>query len=953
MSLRAKATKILTKISGLEEGELQKAFMLQIILFLVITTLLLLKPTVNSLFLSALSADALPVAFILTAIFAAAGSKFYDLSLEKFRLNSIILNTLIGTVILIVFFALAFHYKIESPVLMYTVYVFVAIYGLLVASQFWLVTNLVYNIRQAKRAFGFIGAGGIAGGILGGYLTSFLAHLMPSEYILFVAAFLVLCCVPLYKMFWKHELSISGVISLSRGEDSKVKSRTPFIIIKNSKLLTYITLVTGLSVLIAKLIDYQYSDFATRYLDDTEELSSFFGIWLSNISIISLLIQLYLTERILKTFSVGSTLLIMPAGILLGSVLLLVIPELWVVVFIKVVDGSFKQSVNKSAKELIFMPVPFEAKKKTKSFIDVVVDSVATGIAGIILFFFIRAFEVSSAYVSIIIIVMLVIEIQLILKLKTAYRESFRTLANPPAVRHSITVKTKTQAPLDNIPDTVVWIFKNGSTNQILHMLQKTFEYPNSLFIDPLKGLLEHESNEIRCMAIKNLYHLPFEDLSKTMEKLAYDPDPVTATQAMRYLLNRHTAGKQKLFENYFYDENPYVSNAALLAFAKELRDNRKLIQKFNFEKYIRYAVDQWQEEQNETVKQIRLIAILLSIGHARVKSYYKLLEEELTSPNHEVVHIALQAAGRTQDLRFLDLIVSHLSEKQNRQQAEFTLFKYGEIVINELKQRVFEGIKDFHDSIFIPEVIEQFKNETAIQALVELAEKGDHTVSLASIKSLIRLQQTTSLKVGNRFIVRNVKRECTKFRNIVSIINSLRRLNEQSDTALSGFLEEKEARAGLLQILTRWIDRPKLQFIYLLNLKYPIEDLEPMSQVLLEGKLDQQMNAAEFLENNFSFGIRRSLMPLIESLMVKTDDKYLEMFESLKGEKISEFESLEIILSLNNIKFRHAALYLISKIKDAKYQPMIKRLFDDSHSKIREHAKEVHTRLESEKLRS
>lgn len=918
-----------------------------------ITTLLLLKPTVNSIFLSALGADALPLAYILTAIAAAIGSKFYDLSLEKFRLQKIIISTLFGTLIFILFFAVAFYYQFQSPALLYTVYIFVAIYGLLVTSQFWLIANTVYNIRQAKRAFGFIGAGGIAGGIFGGYFTSILASLMPSEYILFVAAFLVLCCVPLYQIFWKREHRISGTISRGRKEEEKTTSgQTPFAIIKNSKLLLSITIVTGLSVLIAKLIDYQYSDFATRLMADTEKLSSFFGIWLSNISIISLIIQLFLTERILKFFGVGSTLLIMPALILLGSILLLIIPELWVVVFIKVADGSLKQSVNKSAKELIFMPVPFEAKKKTKSFIDVVVDSVATGLAGVLLFFFIRAFDVSSIYVSVIIIAMLVLEIIMIFKLKKQYRESFRVLAKPPQVRHGNVGKAKTKAPLTSIPETIAWIFEHGTDAQILHMLHRTFEYPDRRFSRPLRGLLKHESGEIRSMAIKSLYHLPYENVSESIEPLICDCDPTTSTQAMRYLINRRTEGKKELFEKYFYRDDMHVSNAALVGMAKELRNNKQLQQKYQFDNYIKFAIDRWQNEEDAEIRKPLLVALLLAIGHARVKKFYKLLEEELTNPDHEILLVALKAAARAKDFRFLDLVVSHLSEKPLRAQAQYTLFKYGQVVISELKKKIFEGIEDFHDSIFVPEVIEKFNNKKAVEALIEIAEKGDHTVALAAIKSLIRLNQSTDLKVSDRFMVRNIRKECKKFRDIISIIHTLRLLNHQMDVSLPHFREEKEARAGLIHLLQQWVLRPKGRFIYLLNLKYPIEDLVPMEKVLLEGDLEQRINAAEFLDNNFGIEIRRALMPVVESYMIKTDDPFEEMFQSLKGKEMEEFQCLKILLATNNIKIRHAVLYLIAQIKDPAYIPLVKNHFDDFHLKIQLHARDTYKILKLQKVR-
>lgn len=952
MSLKGKTTRVITRVFGLKEGELKKAFTLQFILFLLITTLLLIKPTVNSLFLSNLTADALPLGYIITAIAAAIGAKFYDASLENFNLFSIVINSLYGTILCLVIFGLAFYLGFSSPFLLYTIYVFVAIYGLLVTSQFWLIANTVYNIRQAKRAFGFIGAGGIAGGIFGGYFTSILTSIMPSEHILFVAAFLIFCCVPLYKMFWKREQESSGIISQEKADESEISGKSPFTIIKESKLLLCITVVTGLSVLIAKLIDYQYSDFAARMLDDTEKLSSFFGIWLSNISIFSLIIQLLLTERILKFLGVGSSLLIMPSAILLGSVLLLIIPELWVVVFIKVADGSLKQSIDKSSKELIFMPVPFQTKKKTKSFIDVVVDSVATGVAGILLFFFIKAFDVSSVYVSILTIAILLVEIGMIFRLKRAYRESFRKLAKPPVLKNSGTKKEKVKVPYDSIPDTIAWVLRNGTDSQKLHMLHRTFEYPDPRFSEALQGLLKHEMDEIRSMSIKSLYHIDDEDISELIEKHVSDKDPTTATQAMRYLINRKIKGKKKLFDNYFFRNDLRVSNAALVGMAKELRNNRHLQNKYNFDDYIKVAIERWQNETDYAVRKEMLVAILLSIGHAKVQKYYKLLEEELTNPDHDILMIALKAAARTKDFRFLDLVVSKLSKKTLRKQAQYTLFKYGEAVIPELKKKIFQGIKDFQDSIFVPEVIEKFGNRRAANALEEIAEKGDHTVAIASIQALVRLQDKHGLKIKDRFVVRNIRRECRKFRNVVCIIQALRVLNEQMDTSLPEFREEKEAREGLLNLLRQWIERPNRRIIYLLNLKYPIESLYPMAQVLLYGQLEQKINAGEFLDNLFSIEIRAALMPIVESLMHRSDDKFEEMHQSLNCTEMDEFKCLSLLLATNNIKVRHAALYLIAQIKDPVYLPLVESQLNDFHLKIQQHARQTYDILKLQLVR-
>ena len=50
-------------------------------------------------------------------------------------------------------------------------YFFGLILGILVISQFWTLANDVYDPRQAKRLFGFIGGGASLGGIAGSSLT--------------------------------------------------------------------------------------------------------------------------------------------------------------------------------------------------------------------------------------------------------------------------------------------------------------------------------------------------------------------------------------------------------------------------------------------------------------------------------------------------------------------------------------------------------------------------------------------------------------------------------------------------------------------------------------------------------------------------------------------------------------------------------------------------------------
>ena len=141
-----------------------------------------------------------------------------------------------------------------------------SIYAVLSASQFWVLANLVYTIREAKRLFGFIGSGAILGGIFGGYLTSLLAPFIGTDNLIFLAAILLLCCLPLLRKIWN-----SGIKKLGKQKRPKRTANTgerPWQLIKKSKHLTYIAGIVIVSVLTAKLIDYLFSDFAAAAIPD-------------------------------------------------------------------------------------------------------------------------------------------------------------------------------------------------------------------------------------------------------------------------------------------------------------------------------------------------------------------------------------------------------------------------------------------------------------------------------------------------------------------------------------------------------------------------------------------------------------------------------------------------------------------------------------------------------------
>ena len=929
--------KYILQIFDLKEEELHKTLLLQLNIFLLITTLLIVKPTINSLFLSELTSDALPLGYVLTAIMAIIGSYFYDKILEKHPLNKVIEGTIIGSVISLVIFGIALTFNIAGGFILYIPYVWVAIFGLLTASQFWILANLVYNVREAKRIFGFIGAGAIAGGIFGGYLTSILTTFLRTEVLLFVAAFLLSFCLPITKYIWKTEVVKLNTFQVSLRSDPKGES--PFRLIKQSKLLSLIAIVIGLSVLVAKLVDYQYSDYASRLIEDQEELTSFFGFWFSTLSVISLLVQLFLTKRIVGTFGVGKSLLWLPSGIFIGSLLLLFLPQIWVIIAIKIIDGSLKQSVNKAATELLSIPIPIDIKKKTKTFTDVVVDSIATGLAGFILIFFVNGLNISSTYISLIIIALISVWLYFIYHLRIEYIISFKDLLDTSYVKKEKTVKKV--IAVTSIIDTVNKVLNNGTEGQILHMLQKTLEAKDERFFVAIKNLLIHESPRIRALAIENLYFLKTENLSFQIETMVNDRDQQVTTAAFRYLLKKYNNDAIDLFDKYLNRKDDTIANAALIGLSLELRNHPLLQNRFDLENRIQLACQQSEELISDEQKTNKIQAILEAIGNARVENFYHILNKQLHSKNQSIQNTAILSSAKTLDIAFVPVLIDFLGSKDTRKTAIDALFSYGEPINDILVKRIKEESIALEDAGHVIAVIEKFASQKAISSLKKLTDETEHSVKIEAIEALKRLKwKYPNLYVKDRYIVDKVLDECHLYQNTLSVIHSQIVIQYKKKDYLNENIEVIEARNGLMQILEQRLDRQLQRIFRFLGIKYPPNDVEPILNIILNGKEEQRIHAIEFLDNILDNQLKKELIPIAESILVEAISE--EKIKKLNLKMLSEAECYKTLLQRKDTKLKLAVLYLIEKTNDSKSKPLVELVLNDTNENIRKKASEI-----------
>ncbi|SDE51088.1 ATP:ADP antiporter, AAA family [Pricia antarctica] len=927
---------LIQKTFDVREGEFRISFYMLSYIFLVIAVLMIIKPTINALFLSELGVEQLPFAFLAVAVTAIGSSFFYSRALTRFPLNRIIKFTIFGSTIVLISFGLLLKFNWVGGWLLYLFYVWVALYAVLSASQFWVLANLVYTVREAKRLFGFIGSGAILGGIFGGYLTSLLAPIIGTDNLIFLAATLLLCCIPLLQKIWNSSIKKLG--KQKRPKRMPNAAERPWQLIIKSKHLTYIACIVTVSVLTAKLVDYLFSDFASAAIPDPDELTSFFAFWFSTFNLLSLTIQLFFTHRIVGIWGVGFSLLLLPIGIFAGSMFFFILPELSAVIVIKAMDGVLKQSVHKSASELLSLPLPFDLKNRTKSFIDVVVDSVATGLAGFLLIFVVKGLDLPSYYIAAIIIGLVGVWVFFILKVRQEYYKTFRSNLEELTERNERAAKP--MAKKVSVVKGMRNVFRTGSEEQILFMLGKLMEINDKRFQEDVQLLLDHPSTKVRTAAIQNLYFLNTSTMVSNVNPLLKSEDEGLTLATLEYLLLHAEKDSSLVFDRYLDNENNHISNAALYCLAKESRNDEVLKSTYNLHYRIQYQITKVTDGKEEIAT---LKSLLKTIGAANIPGYFSFVNPYFEDENPEIVASAIFAAGLAKDDCFIPDLISLLPQKKFRKQVIEALLGYGRTMVPLLTKIALERLAPLETCRFIPATLQNFPSQETVRCLFQLIEDSDLSMRLESIRALSEIRKNHSgLKFDKYRIVALIYEECKLHHRTLSAMHTQIIISYRNRTKSKKEISEEEldARTSLLELLERRLDAGLERIFKLLGLRYAQNDIEIAYEGLLSDKQEARTNAIEFLDNLLTGDLKSTLLPIIEESALDTSSD--EVLQKIKHKVPTEMECFELLLNGNDLKLKLAVLYLIKHQKDEKYVPLVMKFIKNDDLKLRTFAQEA-----------
>lgn len=360
----------------------------------------------------------MPIAYLSIAISAVIIHALLSKMNKKYSLIKIIgLNHVFHIITLSVVSYLLLA-NLMSGLLSIVFYVYISLFALVTVTYFYQYCQSLLTIREAKRIYAYIGSGAIAGGVFGGYFTSvFIPYTGNSGLVL---ASIILLLISAYIIYELHQSFNDDTINSLNKIDKNQKALSSFRSITNKHVFN-ISMIIGLGVLVSKLVDYQFNFIAYENIVEEKALTAFFGFWFSTINVIGLLIQVFLVSRIIDRFGVTKSISVMPIFLLFGSGLLLIFPILALAVLVKLIEGSLKQSIYKTSTEINIMPLGPSLRNSAKTLVDVVVDSLATGLAGVLIYFLINKGNLPFIYIGGLTLCSILFWIYFILQSKKTY----------------------------------------------------------------------------------------------------------------------------------------------------------------------------------------------------------------------------------------------------------------------------------------------------------------------------------------------------------------------------------------------------------------------------------------------------------------------------------------------------------------------------------------------------
>ena len=846
-------SRLVGKLVKLREGEATTALLMFAYSFLAMTAYSILKPITRSKFIVALGADNLPYVQLAAGVFIGVLMQFYSRAIVRLPRRWIIPVTQAGEVALIVLFWVLF--RTGGDWVSVAFYVLGLVLGILLISQFWTLANDIYDPRQARRLFGFIGGGASLGGAMGSALTAFAVEEVGTNNLLLVSAAVLSLCVVIVTAIVKRQ-PITG--ELTAVDERGVGGGEAIRLLLSSRHLQVIAMVIAFAALGAAIIDQQLNMAAEaiKGAASVDALTGFLGQVTFYLSIIGFAVQVGLTSRIHRSLGLAFALLVLPVSLGGTAIIILLNGALWAPAAARIIDTSLRYTLDKTTREVLFLPLPAELTFRAKPFVDVTTDRFAKALGALLLLVLIKPWGLSLDWQRLSYASLVVTGLWIFAAMRArreylkAFRRGIETRAMAPA---AVRLDVADAATIE----TLVEELASPDESSVLYAIDMLETLDKRNLITPL--LLHHESAGVRTRALLALESARPSVAGRwapAVEHMLQDTDADVRAAAVHALAALRKEDVSTLMRPHLDDTAPRVAVTAAVVLADSGREADAHAAESALKRLIEDTRDVAAGARKEAA---------VALARVRNPRFHPLLVPLMGDRDGDVAREAIRSAqaqgsalGSINTL-FIPGLVTLLGHRKLKPAARDVLVSHGKDVLDSLAYFLQDPDENVWVRRHIPATLALVPTQQSMDVLLGALDDPDGFLRYKVVAAIEKLRRDhPELFITRGSVEALVLKESSRYCNYLTLRYNVMSQDAQAHRSLlARALEEK---------LDRTIDR-----IYrLLGLIYPWKDIAAARYTIEHRSGRTRASAIEYMDNLLGGAIRKRIMPIIDDLSIE-----------------------------------------------------------------------------------
>ena len=384
-------TKLLKKAFNIQEEELLVFSVFFFFYFLIGVQFSIGLTVSEALFLSEVGPGFLPYMYIFNALMIIFISTFYSSLTEKLSIPAMFKTVLVFFIVLVFGIKLlifadfrAYAMPIAFP-LLHTLFV---MFTNMLPNNFRALYGQYLDVLQSKRLVPIILTGGRYGGIVGGLAIPLLIPVLGSVSNLlyvWIGAIVVSIGVVQYAE-WRLKDHLIDDAGPKKRKTKKTASKSGNLaLMRTNRYVCAFALFSFIVVILRSFQDFQYSLVFREVFPDRAQLASFLGYFTAIGSAFSLLVQTFITPRIIKRLGLGTANLLYPLTTIIGLAGMAISPGFYSAVFLRFNNKNLQESIRNAINALLYNAVSPSIRARVGAFVAGQVVAVASIVSGVAL----------------------------------------------------------------------------------------------------------------------------------------------------------------------------------------------------------------------------------------------------------------------------------------------------------------------------------------------------------------------------------------------------------------------------------------------------------------------------------------------------------------------------------------------------------------------------------------